>query len=435
VEKLPDKKRIPDWVLEAWLENNRQAFAGERIRKEMQYLANDQLMRVYNIVVPVRDQNEIIGIAGVNIDISELKQIEARLRAILQAIPDFMARIHRDGTYLEVIHGSDFEDKQAAGDIVGRKVAEVVTPESAALRIQSVQQALETGRLQTYEYSLTLPSGHTYYLEARITVSGPDEVLVIVRDVTARKEAEARAMDLALEREQITLLRRFIGDQTHDLMTPLTILKTSLYLLGKTNVPERRAEHIAKLETQVDNLENMIRNMLMLLQLEKPIEDEFEFAMQDLNALVERLVGDQQSVAISRGLILQFEGRASLPLVAFDAEKMERALSNLIDNALKYTPGGGSVLVTTRVDARDVVVCVRDSGRGIPSRDMPHIFDRFFRSEHSLSQAGGSGLGLAIVEKIVRAHGGRVEVESEADKGSTFCVRLPFDVETAHKPV
>lgn len=421
------ERDLPAEILSEWQANNQRALAGEVIRKEVVYHTERGARYTYNIVVPIRVDNEILGIGGVNIDITETKQMEAKLRALLEAIPDFMARISREGVYLEVIHGSDFDDKRAPDDLIGRTVGEVLKPDSAELRMKFIRQALETGKLQSYEYPLIAPSGKIFYLEARVTPSGPDEVLLMVRDVTARKEAETHALNLTLERERIDLLRRFVGDRTHDLMTPLTIIKTSLYLLSKANSPQRRAEHVIKLQHQVDNLENMIRNMLMILRLDKPIEDEFDFILQDLNALVARLIADHQPVAISRGLILHFEGQSNLPLVAFDGEKIERALANLIDNALKYTEPGGSVQVSTRVVDQCVCVIVRDNGQGIPSTDLPHIFDRFFRSEQSQAAVGGSGLGLAIVDKIVQAHGGRVEVESVSSQGTTFRIYLPLN--------
>lgn len=416
----------PPEILAEWLANNERAFAGEVIRKEIVYQLEQGRRHTYNVVVPVRDRDDILGIAGVNIDITEIKQMEARLRALLQAMPDFLARIHRDGTYLEVIHGADFVDKAINHDIIGEKVMDVLPPDESKRRMEAIHRALETGKVQMYEYLFEDNNGNTLQFEARVAVCGPDEALVIVRDITARKQAEAHALQLTLEREQMELLRRFVGDRTHDLMTPLTILRTSLYLLGKVNSPQRRMEHLAKLESQVDNLEAMIRNMLMIMRLDKPIEDEFEFVLQDLNGMLERIVTDHQPVAISRQQMLVYEIPASLPLLNFDAEKLERALANLIDNALKYTPEGGNVHVTACAEGDEICISVRDNGPGIPSADLEHIFDRFFRSRTHQSTAVGSGLGLAIVDKIVKAHGGRVEVESQEHVGTNFRVLLPL---------
>lgn len=425
IGKAPEELGLRPEVLREWKSLNAQAFAGQESRVEMVYQRGGDIRYHYNVVVPVHDGERIIGIAGVDIDITDTKQMEAKLRALLQAIPDFMARINREGVYLEAIHGGDFTDMMFSDQIVGKKIHQVLPREIADQRLSYVHRALDTGELQTYEYVLESPGSQLRNLEARVSVSGPDEVTVMVRDVTARKEAEERAMDLAMQSKHIELLRRFVGDRTHDLMTPLTILKTSLYLVEKSASANRRAEHLAKFSMQIDNLESMIRNMLMILRLDKPIEDEFEFELQDLNALMTRIVADHQPIAISRQQILLYVEQTNLPLLMFDAEKLERALSNLIDNALKYTPPGGTVSISTGLSGDTVRLTVRDNGRGIPSEDLPHIFDRFYRSADSLSVAGGSGLGLAIVDKIIKAHDGHIKAESEPGRGTAFHIYLP----------
>jgi signal transduction histidine kinase len=126
---------------------------------------------------------------------------------------------------------------------------------------------------------------------------------------------------------------------------------------------------------------------------------------------------------------------AGAPVVTADADRLLQVFTNLIDNAIKFTPEGGAVEVTLRQDGADAIVSVADSGRGIPPDDLPRIFDRFYRVERSRSrEAGGSGLGLAIAKHIVDAHGGRITVMSRPGAGTTFSVALPLAREATSAP-
>jgi two-component system sensor histidine kinase BaeS len=125
-----------------------------------------------------------------------------------------------------------------------------------------------------------------------------------------------------------------------------------------------------------------------------------------------------------KGIELREELRAAT--VAGDHDRLNQVVANLLANALRYTDAGGTVSVVVRPDGRDAVLEVSDTGIGIPADDVPKVFTRFWRGEHSRSRAtGGAGIGLSIVQELVRAHGGRVEVESAAGEGSTFRVRIP----------
>jgi PAS domain S-box-containing protein len=424
--KTLDEVDIPTHIREFWRDINERAFAGEVCVDEVSYEYQGRMLTFLNVAVPVYDGDRIIGIAGADVDITETKQIEARLRALFQAMPDYLVRVRRDGTYLEVVRGADFMPSPLRKIRSCQRVQDLLPPELAETRMAMIEQALATGQMQTQEYTLYDDAGQPRHLEARVVVCGSDEVLVMVRDITDRKAVEAQQLELTLERERRELLRRFIGDQAHDLMNPLTIVRTSLYLLRRTDDPQRRSEHLDKLEMQADVLEHMIRNMLLMLRLEQPVEDEFDFEIRDVNALVARVVADYQPVALNRQQMLDLDCQANLPLVPLDAEKLERALANLVDNALKYTPDAGRIQVSTRLGADQVCIEVRDSGVGIAEADLPRLFERHFRSARNPLSIHGSGLGLPIVARIVAAHGGTIEVDSRENVGSTFRIRLPL---------
>ncbi|HET7520590.1 MAG TPA: HAMP domain-containing sensor histidine kinase, partial [Candidatus Limnocylindria bacterium] len=146
----------------------------------------------------------------------------------------------------------------------------------------------------------------------------------------------------------------------------------------------------------------------------------------DLRDPVRSTVEAQAEIAEQRGISLASQVPTSPVMLRFDRERVVQLLSNLVGNALKFTPRGGEVIVTLRDGTEAVTLQVRDSGPGIPAAELPHVFDRFFRGTNvGDARASGSGLGLAIARSIVEMHGGRISVASEPGSGSTFTIVLP----------
>ena len=179
------------------------------------------------------------------------------------------------------------------------------------------------------------------------------------------------------------------------------------------------------IKTQTRQLEALIKGILTVSRFET-IPD-LVLQPLDLNQMVARIGEQFNAVAEERLLVLDLDLDQDLPPLLANEIELHRALSNLIENALHYTPREGAIHIRTFRQGDQAVVSVRDTGMGIHPDDMPHIFEHFYRAESARAMdAGGTGLGLAIVRKIVELHGGSIEVESEIDKGSTFRVRLPI---------
>jgi two-component system phosphate regulon sensor histidine kinase PhoR len=156
------------------------------------------------------------------------------------------------------------------------------------------------------------------------------------------------------------------------------------------------------------------------------IETEFTFSEFDLHALIRELLLELAPIAAQKRHDIRFMGAHDVVSIRADRKYLARALRDIITNALNYTPDGGLIALETKRNEQHITVCVQDNGIGIRQEDIPRIFERFYRVDQARNmQQGGTGLGLALAKKIVEGHSGRIEVESELDKGSTFSIILP----------
>jgi heavy metal sensor kinase len=220
-------------------------------------------------------------------------------------------------------------------------------------------------------------------------------------------------------------IRQFSTDVSHELRTPLTVVRGQLEvaLFTAQNVDQYR-EAMAEALEGVDRLSNIVRALLMLSQAESG-QLVLQKTQLDFAELARDLVDQHQIPAEAQGVRLS----AELPepcMIFADRIQIERMLSNLLGNAIKYTPSGGAVRVRLHCQDEHVKLAVEDNGVGIAPDHLPHIFDRFYRVP-SADPEKGLGLGLSFVAWIVKAHGGTVEVESELDKGTRFIVTLPAE--------
>ena len=218
-----------------------------------------------------------------------------------------------------------------------------------------------------------------------------------------------------------------IANVSHDLRMPLGAMRGYLELLASRAEQlsaDERQRYVAIALRQCEQLGRLVDELFELARLDVATTTlvRERFAIAELASDVVQkfaLAAEQQEIDLAT------VAAEPLPLVDADLGLIERVLDNLIDNALQHTPAGGSVRIVLDADARTVRVRVRDTGSGIAAADLPHVFDRHWRGAAAARRAGAGGLGLAIAQRILALHGGRVAVESEPARGTTFSFSLP----------
>jgi len=220
-------------------------------------------------------------------------------------------------------------------------------------------------------------------------------------------------------------MKQLTASMAHELRTPLAALRgeAEIALLHGGSVRELKRVLSSQLE-EIDKLTKLIGQLLMVTKAESGLL-RLEYKPVDIEALLRELDDTLSVLASAKGITLTFGYDENLVAVG-DAQWLKHAVINVIDNAIKYTPEGGSVAVRAMRDGSYVVIDVRDTGIGIPSSAIPHIFERFYRADSSRAKdIEGVGLGLNLAKWILDHHGGEIHVSSELGKGSDFGLRVP----------
>lgn len=244
---------------------------------------------------------------------------------------------------------------------------------------------------------------------------------VVLRDVTARRQTESRRLD-------------FYSMIAHDLRTPITsvLLRLQVALRGKNgDLPPKHISDLRKSETSLRSLAGMINHFLELARFEG-IGQKIEPTQISIGQIIESTIEDFTPLIEKSNLQWSSRGLNSSEIIYGDPRRISQVVSNLIGNAIKYTPAGGSIQINMTSTKDYVETSVIDNGVGIPKDEIPTLFDRFTRVTDNSTESIGTGLGLMIVREIVEAHGGVIGVESEVGKGSRFWFRIPKRDATIH---
>jgi signal transduction histidine kinase len=236
-----------------------------------------------------------------------------------------------------------------------------------------------------------------------------------------------RLQDADRQQRELDALRRdLVAWASHDLQTPLAAIRVQIEALadGMVDDPATSQRYLQTTRRQVEDLSALINDLFQVAQF-----DAGGLLIQPAPCSLSDLVSDTLesfgALARERGVSISGSVAAGVDPALLDSPRIGRVLNNLIGNALRHTPKGGSVKCTAERDGKHVWIEVADTGEGIAPEDLPHIFERFYRGDKSRSRStGGAGLGLAIVQGIIRAHGGEISVESKPGAGATFRISL-----------
>ncbi len=384
-------------------------------------------------------ESNIVGIVGINQNITERKQMEEILRqseaSLLMALEAAEMRtwhwnlltnqVTAKGVDLPGFVKSDYQ-------ITYEEFLESIHPEDRNRLKKAFNNVIENGVVYDVEYRLTSPEGNIIWIASKGDVErdedqNPIAINGISFDITKQKQADKQRMELTLERERRQLLANFITQASHEFKTPLSIISTSTYLLQNIDDLEKQKSYFEKVNEQVKNITLLIENLTTLSTLDSGVTIPMDAI--NLNQLINDIFESKQVSGSTQGIdsILDLSDEAIY--VRGDVDYLEQAITHIWDNAINHTPANEHITIRSLIVDNTAVVEISDTGHGINSDDILHIFNRFYRADKAGSTRG-FGLGLPIAKVIIERLGGQIEAISEVGDGSLFRITLPLIQQT-----
>lgn len=343
---------------------------------------------------------------------SSLVQERDKLTAILSSMTEGVLAVDKEGKIL-LVNQAASNTFGLGNKVMGRPIWEVLQNEQIN---PLVKETLRSGESQISELTNLSPSEKVFRLHITPIRDSQGElgVAIILHDITDLKKLEKMRVE-------------FVANVSHELKTPLASIKGFVETLqeGALNEPENAMKFLSIIERHTNRLTDLINDLLSLSKIESG-ETPLELKRIKLLPFINKTVATFDDRIRKKRHSLTVNVQDGSLEIAADKALLDQALSNLLDNAIKYTPPGGKITVSATDTGRHIELAVSDNGIGIPEQDLPRIFERFYRVDKARSrEMGGTGLGLAIVKHIVLAHGGTVFAKSKSGQGSTFTITFP----------
>jgi PAS domain S-box-containing protein len=357
-----------------------------------------------------------------------LKNTEARTRAILASIPDMIFEISKDGTLLDFMASAEITPVMAPSQFIGRNIKDVFPPAIAQQTLFALDRTLATDQLHAFEYGLP-PGEETQFFEARVSAISSESAMIMIREISQRKWIEAEREKLINELEDTNSeLERFTYTVSHDLKSPLITIKGFLGFLEQdaaSGNTVRLKSDIKRIADATDKMQLLLNELLDLSRVGRLTNPYQQIDLEELaREMVELLYGRLHEKEI------QVHIQADLPSVYGDRQRLSEVLQNLIDNAAKFIgerPNPRIEIGQNGFENDMPILYVKDNGVGIDPIHQDRIFGLFNKLD---ATSDGTGIGLALVKRIIEVHGGRIWVQSEVGKGSTFFFTLPTKPES-----
>ncbi|HHP7245113.1 MAG TPA: ATP-binding protein, partial [Elainellaceae cyanobacterium] len=394
----------------------------------------------------------------------ELRQSEAKNRAILSAIPDLIMLIHADGTFLDVIQSDHLFDLiPETCNRIGQNIYEVLPRSIADLEMQAIHRALSTQSIQIYEQGVWV-NEQLQHEEVRVVPYDTDIALLTICNISDRKQFE---LELRQAKEAAEAANRakseFLANMSHELRTPLNaVLGFSQVMNMDSTISPNHAECLKIILDSGNHLLTLINSVLDLSKIEAG-RMSLVYKKFDLVELLTAVHGMLYQQAIAKMLHFDINLAPDLPRTIYgDQQKLRQVLINLIGNSIKFTHDGGVTIKVSVIsdpphqstlsiaklphdnrelalhadDTKVVTLCfeIEDTGIGIAVSDQTRIFEAFEQTEQSKSAPNGTGLGLTLSQRMVQLMNGSISLESEVDNGTTFTLHIPVEVATTNQP-
>jgi signal transduction histidine kinase len=228
-------------------------------------------------------------------------------------------------------------------------------------------------------------------------------------------------------KKNIEIQKRFLADASHDLRTPLAIMKSESQVLvqgNSQNINEYKQVVKSNIE-EINKMTNLVEDLLLIARNESIRSKTISNEDIDLQKLIEKLISRMKSESNKKNIIITIEGTVTSSIKG-NANNLERAIQNILQNAINYTPNGGKITVSLIQEKDSCSIKVSDTGVGIKESDLPYVFDRFYKAEHSRNDASGSGLGLPIAKQIIEQHSGTIKIASKPNNGIEVIILIPL---------
>ncbi len=385
-------------------------------------------------------------IIGSFIDITErklaeevLSESERRTRALLDANPDMIFRMNREGTYLDYKADSTELYVQAEASIIGKKNRDITPPEFADLVDRYIKQTLDSGELQEFEYQMITPKRGLRDFEARMVASGKDEVITVVRDITERKQVEE---EIKLKNAQLVKLNtekdKFFSIIAHDLRGPLGGLMGLAEIIADESqnvTTKEKMELTLGLSNSARNIFTLLENLLEWSQMQRGYTV-FKPQMLDLKEILNECTQTINDSARNKAVEIAVEIADEQKIFA-DANMLKTIIRNLVSNAVKFTPKGGKVTISAvRGIDNTILLAVNDTGIGMSNEMLDNLFTLGADNQRPGTEGEPStGLGLLLCKDFIEKHSGKIWAESREGKGSVFFFTLPYFAEPEEKIV